>query len=159
MKKYVFGIVFGLILASCGSDDDICLSGEGTPRMKIKFLNTENNAYKIPKIFVDVDYGSGLKNVINTSNVDSVLIPLRVDRSESTLIRVRTDKDTIGSVLQFYYGTSTQYVSPACGMKLLYNNLSGKIESGNLIKSIQNQQTEINDENLTHYHFIFDAND
>ena len=75
MKKYVFGIIFGLILASCGSDDDICLSGEGTPRMKVKFLNTGNNAYKIPKIFVDVDYGNGLKNVINTSNVDSVLIP------------------------------------------------------------------------------------
>lgn len=158
MKKILFLCLVSMLLFSCISDDDVCLSGEATPRMKVKLRDKNNRAYTIPQIFVDVDYGNGLTQVISATSVDSVLIPLRVDNVTSTKMRIRTSTtDTIGSVVQMDYTTKSEYVSPACGMKRLYQNLSGNLLSGTILETIQQQQNEILDENHTHYYFIFSS--
>jgi hypothetical protein len=66
-------IIFGLmLLSSCQGDDDVCVSGEATPRMKVKFKSADGRVATLDSLYVDVDYGSGLVNVIKAKSVDSV---------------------------------------------------------------------------------------
>lgn len=76
---------------SCSSDDDICTSGEATPRIKIKFKTLATGKLKtLDSVFVSVDYAAGNTVVINKQlKVDSLLIPLRVDDSPFTDIHVK----------------------------------------------------------------------
>lgn len=159
MKKNILLLFLLGLLASCNSDDDVCVSGEATPRMKVKLRDSNNRAYRIPQVFVDVDYGNGFTQVVSASSVDSLLIPLRIDNSTATQLRLRTEAtDTVGTKVELNYTTKSKYVSPACGMKRLYENISGAILSGNLLQAIQQEQKEILDENQTHYYFIFNTN-
>ena len=140
---------------TCTSDDDICTSGEASPRLKIKFRDTDNKIYRIPKIFVAADYGKGMINVIEASNVDSVLVPLRVDDSPFTKLQIKKVVDGEASTIAINYTTKSEYVSPACGVKRLYENIDANLEQANPVVEIQQLQNEIRNENQTHFYFIF----
>ena len=149
----------GFFLVSCGSDDDICTSGEATPRMLLKFkTQTTGNVRTMDSIFVSVDYGDGKVEVINRKiATDSVFIPLRVDESPSTAIFVSTDSINSAnpSKITFNYTTKTAYVSPACGIKKTYENLNGTLENPNPVVAIEQNQNEIINEDKTHFYLLF----
>ncbi len=45
MKKLIFPfLILGFLLTSCENDDDVCVSGEATPRLKIKFKSADNKS-------------------------------------------------------------------------------------------------------------------
>ena len=47
-----------LFLVTCGSEDDICLGGEATPRVKLKFKTLATGKLKtLDSVFVKIDYG------------------------------------------------------------------------------------------------------
>ena len=79
-----------LFLSSCQGDDDVCVSGEATPRMKVKFKSADGRVATLDSLYVDINYGSGLVNVIKAKSIDSVTIPLRVDNNPFTEISLRT---------------------------------------------------------------------
>ena len=155
MKRFFILLVVSLFLVSCGSDDDICTSGEASPRVKIKFRDTDNKTYKIPQIFVDADYGNGMVTVVTAANVDSVFVPLRVDNSPFTKIQVRQTATGLASAITLNYTTKSEYVSPACGVKRLYEDIKGSLDSPNPVVDIQQVQTQIINEDQTHFYFIF----
>ncbi len=155
MKRYYLFLILSLFLVTCTSDDDICTSGEATPRLKIKFRDTENKIYRISQIFVDADYGNGMVNVVEAKNVDSVLVPLRVDDSPFTKLQIRETADGESSTILINYNTKSEYVSPACGVKRLYENIDGTLEKPNPVVQIQKLQNEIYNESQTHFYFIF----
>ncbi len=143
-------------MISCGSDDDICTSGEATPRMKIKFKNAATgNAKTLDSLYVDVDYGNGAINVSQQRLADSTLIPLRVDENEFTEIYVHLTKNGAKSKIKVNYSTKTEYVSPACGIKKLYENLETTLSNADPVLSVENNQTSILDENKTHLYLHF----
>ncbi len=142
---------------SCGNDDDICLSGEATPRVKLKFKSkSTGNMKTLDSLYIDVDYGNGKVPVIATkSKTDSVLIPLRVDESTFTKIYVGTSKAAVTAEITINYLTKSQYVSPACGIKRVYENVTSVLTLPNPVLEVEQNQTQITDEAKTHFFLLF----
>ena len=144
-----------LFLSSCQGDDDVCVSGEATPRMKVKFKSADGRVATLDSLYVDINYGSGLVNVIKAKSIDSVTIPLRVDNNPFTEISLRTSEKGSASKIKVTYSLKSDYVSPACGFKRLYENVGGTLETPNPVIKIEQNQDQIIDENKTHFYFIF----
>lgn len=149
--------VFLLSMFSCGSDDDICLGGEATPRLKMKFKTKATGKLKtLDSLFINVDYGNGPVPVIATkAKTDSVLIPLRVDDAPFTKMFVGLSRTAITSEIKINYTTKAAYVSPACGVKKVYENVEPVLEIPNPVVDIEKIQTQILDESKTHFYLLF----
>ena len=156
MKKILWIFGFLMLLTSCGSDDDICLGEESTPRLLLKFRNANNQLVRLDSLFVDVDYGKDtLKNIITSVNVDSVFVPLRIDESPYTDIYIRTRNGQTGSKLRVNYDKKSIYVSPACGFKINYENLKMDLLQANPVQSILPNNTSLTDENNINFYLRF----
>lgn len=154
--KYLFVIVLFTSLVSCGSDDDICLSGEATPRMKVKFKSVEGKAKRMDSLYVDVEYKNGVKTALfSGKNVDSVMIPLRVDNTLFTNIHFHETKKGDTSVVKVNYTTRSEYVSAPCGIKRQYENVSSEVVKPNPVLNVEINQTQIVNEDKTHLYIIF----
>ncbi len=155
MKNFLFLLLGFLLTVACTSDDDICAAGEGTPRVKLKFKDKNNKEIKLPELFIDADYGSGTKTVISMKNADSVLVPLRVDGSGSTTLTVYTAATGHKSVIKLNYSEEAKYVSPPCGFKKLYHNITTELQFADPVTKLQQTQNEIVNEDKTHLYLIF----
>lgn len=158
MKKWVitFTLLWGIILVSCNNDDDICTSGERTPRMKLKFKDRNHKLKTIDTLYINADYGNGEQNIIAKTSVDSVLIPLKIDGSTYTDFKIYTSqKSTKKSILRVHYTEKLEYVSPACGIRKLYENLTTELLSNQPIINVEQNQTEILNEEKTHIYLVF----
>lgn len=148
--------LFLISLFSCGSDDDICLGGEATPRMKLRFKTQSTGKLKtMDSLYVNVDYGNGPISVVAKSKVDSILIPLRVDDVPFTKIYVGITKKAVTSEIKINYTTKSQYVSPACGVKRIYENVTSVLDVSNPVLAVEQNQNQITDESKTHFYLLF----
>ena len=144
------------MLTSCENDDDVCVSGEATPRLKIKFKSADNKVLTLDSLYLDVDYGNNnVLTVIKAAKVDSALIPIRVDDAGFTELYVRKTKKGSVSKIKLNYNTTSEYVSPACGFKRLYQNLSGTLETANPVTKVELNQNQIINENKAHLYLVF----
>ena len=144
------------MLTSCENDDDVCVSGEATPRLKIKFKSTDNKVLTLDSLYLDVDYGNNnILTVVRAAKVDSALIPIRVDDAGFTELYVRKTKKGSVSKIKLNYNTTSEYVSPACGFKRLYQNLSGSLETANPVTKVELNQNQIINENKAHLYLVF----
>ncbi len=155
--KVLLSFLLLAFLVSCGSDDDICLSGEATPRLKMKFKTQATGKLKtLDSVFVKVDYGNGPIAVIaNKVPTDSLLIPLRVDDAPATRIFVGQSRATVTSEVKINYTTSSEYVSPACGIRKIYKNVLAEVPAPAEVRAVEQLQNEITDENKTHFYLLF----
>lgn len=156
MKYFKFIIFISLLTSviSCGGDDDICDSGEGTPRMKIMFKNADKIT-TLDSIKVFADLGSGIVDFGWNRNVDSVFVPLRVDESPYTDIYIKTTTQEDSSKVRVNYSTKSIYVSPGCGVKKNYENLSSVLSLPNSVIKIEPGQNFIENEDKTNLYLIF----
>ena len=144
------------MLTSCENDDDVCVSGEATPRLKIKFKSADNKVLTLDSLYLDVDYGNNnILTVVRAAKVDSALIPIRVDDAGFTEVYVRKTKKGSVSKIKLNYNTTSEYVSPACGFKRLYQNLSGTLETANPVTKVELNQNQIINENKAHLYLVF----
>lgn len=144
------------MLTSCENDDDVCVSGEATPRLKIKFKSADNKVLTLDSLYLDVDYGNNnILTVVKAAKVDSALIPIRVDDAGFTELYVRKTKKGSVSKIKLNYNTTSEYVSPACGFKRLYQNLSGSLETANPVTKVELNQNQIINENKAHLYLVF----
>lgn len=156
--KFLIAVCFISLLFSCGGDDDICDSGEGTPRMKVAFRNSESGKkIKLDSLYVAVDYGSGKVQLGKKIAIDSVMIPLRVDDVTSTNIYFRRSNTGTESKVTVNYTTKSSYVSPGCGVKKNYENLNSVLDPTTTtpVKSIEAGQNFIENENKTNLYLLF----
>ncbi|MCS3871543.1 hypothetical protein J3D55_004459 [Chryseobacterium ginsenosidimutans] len=156
--KLIIAICFLGLLFSCGGDDDICESGEGTPRMKVSFKTFENGKEKtLDSLYVAVDYGSGKVQLGGQAKITSRIIPLRVDDSPYTDIYFRTTNKGTESKVRINYTTKSVYVSPGCGVKKTYENLNSVLDPTTTIpvKSIEAGQNFIENEDKTNLYLLF----
>nr|WP_315025952.1 DUF6452 family protein [uncultured Chryseobacterium sp.] len=145
------------MLCSCGGDDDICESGEGTPRMMVgyKLLQSGQNV-TLDSLYVSVDYGTGtLVDLGVTANGTSRLIPLRVDDSPYTDIYFKTRIKGPQSKVRVSYTTKSAYVSPGCGIKKNYENLSSELITPTPVKKLEIGLNQIENENKTNLFLLF----
>ena len=144
------------MLTSCENDDDVCVSGEATPRLKIKFKSADNKVLTLDSLYLDVDYGNNnILTVVKAAKVDSALIPIRVDDAGFTELYVRKTKKGSVSKIKLNYNTTSEYVSPACGFKRLYQNLTGTLETANPVTKVELNQNQIINENKAHLYLVF----
>ena len=157
MKKLILPfLILGFLLTSCENDDDVCVSGEATPRLKIKFKSADNKVLTLDSLYLDVDYGNNnILTVVRAAKVDSALIPIRVDDAGFTELYVRKTKKGSVSKIKLNYNTTSEYVSPACGFKRLYQNLSGTLETANPVTKVELNQNQIINENKAHLYLVF----
>lgn len=157
MKKLIFPfLILGFLLTSCENDDDVCVSGEATPRLKIKFKSADNKVLTLDSLYLDVDYGNNnILTVVRAAKVDSALIPIRVDDVGFTELYVRKTKKGSVSKIKLNYNTTSEYVSPACGFKRLYQNLTGTLETANPVTKVELNQNQIINENKAHLYLVF----
>ena len=157
MKKLIFPfLILGFLLTSCENDDDVCVSGEATPRLKIKFKSADNKVLTLDSLYLDVDYGNNnILTVVRAAKVDSALIPIRVDDAGFTELYVRKTKKGKVSKIKLNYNTTSEYVSPACGFKRLYQNLTGTLETANPVTKVELNQNQIINENKAHLYLVF----
>lgn len=149
-------MILGFLLTSCENDDDVCVSGEATPRLKIKFKSADNKVLTLDSLYLDVDYGNNnVLTVIKAAKVDSALVPIRVDDAGFTELYVRKTKKGSVSKIKLNYNTISEYVSPACGFKRLYQNLSGTLETANPVTKVELNQNQIINENKAHLYLVF----
>lgn len=149
-------ICFIGILFSCGGEDDICESGEGTPRMKVAFKSLETDKVRtLDSLYVAVDYGSGKVQLGKLTNIDSRLIPLRVDDSPYTDVYFRLADKGTESHVRVSYTTKAQYVSPGCGIKKSYENLSSELLQSNPVLKLEAGQNQIENEDKTNLFLLF----
>jgi hypothetical protein len=156
--KLIIAICFLGLLFSCGGDDDICESGEGTPRMKVSFKTFENGKEKtVDSLYVAVDYGSGKVELGKQTAITSRIIPLRVDDSPYTDIYFRTSNKGTESKVRINYTTKATYVSPGCGVKKTYDNLNPVLDPTTTtpVKSIETGQNFIENEDKTNLYLLF----
>lgn len=149
--KYLKLIIFFFTLTSllsCGSDDDICESGEGTPRMKIMF-KTEGKTTTLDSIKVIADLGNAIVDFGWNRNVDSLFVPLRVDDSPYTDLYFRTSTQEDSSRVRVNYSSKAIYVSPGCGAKKNYENVNSVLSNPNSILSVEQGQNFIQNEEKT----------
>ncbi|WP_228435802.1 DUF6452 family protein [Chryseobacterium pennipullorum] len=139
---------------SCGGDDDICESGEGTPRMKVSFKSNGKET-TLDSLYVAVDYGSGKVQLGGLGKIDSWLIPLRVDNSPYTDIYFRLTNKGEESKVRVTYTTKSYYVSPGCGIKKSYENLSSELVTPNPVQNLEAGQNQIENEDKTNLYLLF----
>jgi hypothetical protein len=142
---------------NCSNEDDICTSGEATPRIKIKFKTSDNKLKTLDSIFVSIDFGSGAKKILSQKfPTDSILLPLRVDDSPFTDIYVKlASKAADSSQIRINYSSVSKYVSPACGIKKNYENLNPVLVKPNPVLKLEQTQTQITNEAKTSLYLIF----
>lgn len=157
MQKLFFFLSFILLLVSCGSDDDICLSGESTPRLTVSFQDvTENKFIALDSLYIDVDYGNGTpRNILTQAKVTSATIPLRIDNNPYTDVYFHTTKAGNKSKIRVSYDLKPIYVSPACGFKQNYENLKAELLQSNPVLNIQPNHTSLTDESKVNFYLRF----
>lgn len=148
-SKFLLLIFAVSTLISCGADDDICESGEGTPRMKVKFRNVGGQLKTVDSLYLRVDYGTRIVDFGKTTNADSLLIPLRVDESPFTELYFKTRRNETESKVRVNYTTASTYVSPGCGIKKTYQNVASQLITPNIVTAIANGQNTIENEDKT----------
>lgn len=157
--KFLLAICFLGLLFSCGGDDDICESGEGTPRMKVAFKNAATGKKRtMDSLYVAVDYGSGKVQLGKKVAIDSVMIPLRVDDAPFTDIYFRLADAGAESKVTVNYSTKFFYVSPGCGAKKNYENLNSKLDTVTTtspVKGLESGQNFIENEDKTNLYLLF----
>lgn len=157
MKGFILLLVAVLALTSCSTDDDVCTGGEGTPRLKIKFKTEATGKTRtMDSVFVSVDYGGGEVSVVqNRFPTDSVLIPLRVEDVPFTELYIRTAAAGPASVVKINHTTVNEYVSPACGIRKLYQEVTYQLQSPVPVLGTEAAQNQIVNEDKTHLFLLF----
>lgn len=154
MKRLLSFFILSLMMISCGGDDDICESGEGTPRMKIMFKKADKIT-TLDSLKIYVNYGARTVDLGWSRNTDSILIPLRVDDSPYTEFFVKTQRKGDSSKVRINYSTKSIYVSPGCGAKLNYENVSGQLLKSNPVVKVESGQNFIQNEEKTNLYLVF----
>lgn len=156
MKNIFFLIILSVFMISCGTDDDICDSGEGTSRMKISFKKG-NKETTLDSLNISVNLGGSLVDLGWSKKVDHIFVPLRVDDAPYTDLYIKTtnSKKVSASKVRVNYKTKAIYVSPGCGAKINYTDLNSELLIPNSVINLEAGQNFIENEDKTNLFLIF----
>lgn len=158
MKKIFFYVLMScLLLASCERDDICAESTPITPLLVIEFFDADNpSEQKVPNNLFIVEEGESLGLSFNTA---SITIPLRTDIDETRFNFVLNtgseDADEPENVdaVTFRYVRQEEFVSKACGFRIIYQALQDEfipLNDGAWIDNITINNATVEDETETH---------
>lgn len=109
----------------------------------------------VDSLNVAVDYGSGKVDLGWQTKIDSRLIPLRVDDSPYTDVYFKVSTKGTESKVRINYTTRSTYVSPGCGIKKNYDNLSSQLITPNPVQNLEEGLNRIENEDKTNLYLLF----
>lgn len=153
IKLFLVAFTVTLLITGCQSDD-FCTSTPVTPSLVLRFYNKDNNAeLKAVQRLSIIAQGKSDSLVTNVS-VDSIAIPLNTLASETVYTLKKNEAsgnkaDNQTATLTIKYTTAEEFVSRACGFRVIFNNVS--FESTAWIDKLSvSQLTTINSQNNAH---------
>ena len=146
-----------LISLSCERDDICAASTPTTPALTIGFLSNENiNENKPINITV---YKPDYSDSLVFSNASSIQVPLRTDTTATVLVFTKNPNNLVATedpdnsdTLTFIYTTQEEFISSACGYRVIFTNLSilnNPGSDGRWIDDINFTTRTISDEDTT----------
>jgi hypothetical protein len=174
MKRLIGSIVFLVLICcylwSCEKDDLCPATTPTTPNLIVRFYNTNNHA--LLKKVIEMKVFMEGRDTVTLGTVDSIALPLRTDGT-STKWGIKYNRGSNGvalndiDFLEFKYTTREEYVSRACGYKVLFNLNSNSssnpnpvvtdnpVESHLWIDDIEVVNTNIENQNAAHVKIFF----
>ncbi len=151
-KRYlIFGIIIPIIFAVSCEEDDVCV-GEGTPYLTVVFRNTLDTENQMDTLTIEASSTVGFENpdtIYLKVFTDSIKLPLGGLDESQTFFRLRRRSNTDRDILTVNYTTQTEYVSKACGFRVVYEDL-GYTTTFNHIQAIEpDESNELKDETTT----------
>ncbi len=141
--RIAFIILMGISFFSACEKDDICVDGD-TPLLVIRFYDlTDSTEFKdVASLEVRGLISPDTLAVISNAASDSIVIPLRVDASNTSFVlsqQLTSDDPVNIDVLTFSHETKKVFISRACGFVANYENLTPSLETDtdNWIKNIE----------------------
>lgn len=134
---------------SC-EEDDVCIEGT-TPPLIVTLKKSD--ATVMDSLFVYRQEANGAFTTVNNgAPKDSLAIPLRLDESESTKVvfALRRNSPSLTDTVSFTYDYAIEYISKACGYKVIYNNISERQKTHHFIKNFKLLKNNITDETSAH---------
>lgn len=158
----IFFITLSVFFIACESDD-LCEHSVNTPRLVLRFYDT-NSKTTIKRVDNLIVYGEGQNTILTNTTTDSIALPLKVGTTTTTYVMIENAEFdatsgtiTSGNVatVTFTYGVEEEFVSKACGFKILYNALKVSVENSDSswIKSINIKNTNIKNESSAQVQF------
>ncbi|MDO4782917.1 MAG: DUF6452 family protein [Capnocytophaga felis] len=150
-----------MIFGACESDD-LCDRPVNTPRLVVRFhdANDVSSAKPVNNMIV---YGKDSNLILTNATTDSIVLPLKIETLSTTFVMVSdavydTASSTITSgnvaTVTFTYGVEEEFVSKACGFRVVYNTLKASVENSNdsWIKSVNVKNTNVKNESSAQIH-------
>lgn len=154
-----FILCLGIFFTNC-ERDDICAAGTSTtPRLIIQFFDDEirSETKTVTNLKVQSTI-EGSEAFFDLNTTDSIAIPLNTEAINTEFQFVSNSGDETEEnidIISFQYTTEEEYVSSACGFKVVYKGLTktdpdSDTDTDIWIKEINIQQSDVLDESTTH---------
>lgn len=164
-KRFILPVVLPILVLmvfwACESDD-LCDRPVNTPRLVVRFHDV-NDASSVKPVNNMIVYGKDSNLILTNATTDSIVLPLKIEALSTTFVMVSdavydTASSTITSgnvaTVTFTYGVEEEFVSKACGFRVVYNTLKASVESSDdsWIKSVNVKNTNVRNESSAQIH-------
>lgn len=162
IQKFKFGFAVSMLmivpflLSGC-EEDDICI-GEGTPNLTVVFrnqLNTENQKDSLT-IYRSADIGfEDADTLFEKFFTDSIKLPLAGLNTDRVYFKIKRRSNTDSDILTVNYQSKSEYVSKACGFRVVYEGLNYDTTQQHINSLLPAESNELKDETTTNLYIIF----
>ncbi len=148
-------LIFTIFLAGC-EEDDICI-GDGTPNLTVVFRNAFNSENQKDTLSIYRSFSPGFENpdtIYQKVFTDSIKLPLGGLSSDKAYFKIRRASNPDADVLSVGYTVNSEFVSKACGFKMVYSNLNYTATNFHINSIEPIESNELRDEKLTNLYII-----
>lgn len=158
MNKWIliFVLLSGSIILSSCEEDDICV-GEGTPNLTVVFRNDFNSQNLQDTLTIHASNTIDFENsylIYDKVFSDSLKLPLGGLNEEVIYYKIQRRSNSVSDILKVDYQSNTEYVSKACGFRLIYEGLQYQTTQNYINYLIPNESNELKDETKTDLYIV-----
>lgn len=146
-----------LFLSSC-EEDDICI-GDGTPNLTVVFrnqFNTENLRDTLSIYRSDTPDFENRDTIYQKFFTDSIKLPLGNLNNNKTYFQIKRRSNSETDILTVNYNSESEYVSKACGFRIVYDNLNYETTNHHIYYLETPENNELKNETITNLYIILD---
>lgn len=147
MKKIIALLFLAIVIISACEKDDFCTQNPVTPKLILRFYDTDNTETlkKVSGLYVWAE-GVAKDSLFINASTDSLYIPLNINAEETIY---NFSKGNIVNQFTIKYTPENEYVSRSCGFKILFNDVIFSADN-TWITSFTQIETTIENQNAAH---------